>query len=61
MNIRTAHRDELPLLQDLEVVGFTELPTDALTPGLLTILDAETAFGLDPAERVFLRRAVAGQ
>lgn len=42
-------------------LGFSELADDALTPGLARIRAAETAFGLDPAERVFMRRAVAGQ
>ncbi|MER7245285.1 GNAT family N-acetyltransferase [Kribbella sp. NPDC000426] len=42
-------------------LGFSELSGDALTPGLVRIRAAETAFGLDPAERVFMRREVAGQ
>ena len=42
-------------------LGFSELADDALTPGLVRIRAAETAFGLDPAERIFMRRAVAGQ
>ena len=42
-------------------LGFSELADDALTPGLARIRAAETAFGLDPVERVFMRRAVAGQ
>ena len=40
-------------------LGFAELPE--LTPGLVRIRAAETAFGLDPAERVFMLRRVAGQ
>ena len=40
-------------------LGFAELPAAELTPGLTEILAAETAFGLDPAERVFMRRPVA--
>lgn len=40
-------------------LGFTELPAAEFTPGLSEILAAETAFGLDPAERVFMRRLVA--
>lgn len=40
-------------------LGFTEIPAAELTPGLSEILAAETAFGLDPAERVFMRRLVA--
>ena len=42
-------------------LGFTELPQDAWTPGLLKLQEAETAFGLDPAERIFMLRKVAGQ
>ncbi|TDW23598.1 GNAT family N-acetyltransferase [Kribbella kalugense] len=42
-------------------LGFAELPGAELTPGLVAIQDAETALGLDPAERIFMRRAVAGQ
>ncbi|WP_410788083.1 GNAT family N-acetyltransferase [Kribbella sp. C-35] len=42
-------------------LGFTELPAAEFTPGLTEILAAETAFGLDPAERVFMRRPVARQ
>lgn len=42
-------------------LGFTEIPEDALTPGLIEIFAAETALGLDPAERVFMRRKVADQ
>ncbi|GAA1605587.1 MULTISPECIES: GNAT family N-acetyltransferase [Kribbella] len=40
-------------------LGFEELPE--LTPGLARIRAAETAFGLDPAERIFMLRKVAGQ
>jgi GNAT superfamily N-acetyltransferase len=39
-------------------LGFSELPAVELTPGLAEILAAETAFGLDPAERVFMRRSL---
>ena len=42
-------------------LGFSELPATEMTPGLIEILAAETAFGLDPAERVFMRRTVARQ
>lgn len=42
-------------------LGFSELVGDELTPGLAEIQAAETALGLDPAERVFMRRAVARQ
>lgn len=42
-------------------LGFSELADDELTPGLAEIQAAETALGLDPAERVFMRRAVARQ
>ncbi|GAA1583112.1 GNAT family N-acetyltransferase [Kribbella sancticallisti] len=37
-------------------LGFRELTTAEITPGLAEILAEETAFGLDPAERVFMRR-----
>jgi GNAT superfamily N-acetyltransferase len=40
---------------------FVELRDDELTPGLRDIVAAETAFGLDPAERIFMRRPVAPQ
>jgi GNAT superfamily N-acetyltransferase len=40
-------------------LGFLEL--DELTPGLVEIRAEETAFGLDPAERIFMRRLVARQ
>ncbi len=40
-------------------LGFVEL--DELTPGLVEIRAEETAMGLDPAERIFMRRAVARQ
>ena len=36
-------------------LGFLEL-SDELTSGLIELLAAETAFGLDPAERIFMRR-----
>jgi hypothetical protein len=42
-------------------LGFVELRTEELTPGLTEILAEETAFGLDPAERIFMRRPVARQ
>lgn len=42
-------------------LGFSELPDDEFTPGLVAIRDAETAFGLDPAERMFMLRKVAAQ
>ena len=42
-------------------LGFVELRPDELAGGLTAILAAETAFGLDPAVRVFMRRPVAGQ
>ncbi|MEU8224775.1 GNAT family N-acetyltransferase [Kribbella sp. NPDC048915] len=42
-------------------LGFVELPRDELTPGLTGILAAETAFGLDPAQRIFMTRKLAGQ
>ncbi|MFI5693108.1 GNAT family N-acetyltransferase [Kribbella sp. NPDC051586] len=42
-------------------LGFSELAGEDLTPGLVKIQAAETAFGLDPAERIFMRRAVADQ
>jgi GNAT superfamily N-acetyltransferase len=42
-------------------LGFVELAGEELTPGLTEILVAETAFGLDPAERIFMRRPVARQ
>lgn len=50
MDIRTAHRDELPLLRTIE-----------LAAGVLAIRGAETAFGLDPGERIFMLRTVAAQ
>ena len=37
-------------------LGFRELSAAEYTPGLVEILAAETAFGLDPAERIFMRR-----
>ena len=39
-------------------LGFVELPVGELTAGLRGVLAAETAFGLDPDSRVFMRRAV---
>ena len=42
-------------------LGFVELRAGELTPGLTEIQAAETAFGLDPAERIFMRRPVAAQ
>lgn len=42
-------------------LGFTELRPDELTPGLIELLAVETAFGLDPAERIFMRRPVASE
>ncbi|WP_405057604.1 GNAT family N-acetyltransferase [Kribbella sp. NBC_01505] len=42
-------------------LGFVELPAAELTDGLRAVLAAETAFGLDPATRVFMQRQVAGQ
>jgi GNAT superfamily N-acetyltransferase len=38
-------------------LGFEELPEEALTPGLLAIRAEQTKIGLDPADRVFMRRA----
>jgi len=40
-------------------LGFLEL--HELTPGLVEIQAEETAFGLDPAERIFMRRLIARQ
>ncbi|WP_319458523.1 GNAT family N-acetyltransferase [Micromonospora sp. RTP1Z1] len=37
--------------------GFRELAPTELTPGLVEILAAETAIGLDPVDRVAMRRA----
>ncbi|MFB6724722.1 GNAT family N-acetyltransferase [Kribbella sp. NPDC056345] len=42
-------------------LGFVELSRAELTSGLLAVLAAETAFGLDPATRVFMRRPAVGQ
>lgn len=39
-------------------LGFRELADSEYTPGLVEIQAAETAFGLDPAERIFMRRRV---
>jgi ribosomal protein S18 acetylase RimI-like enzyme len=38
-------------------LGFEILPEAALTPGLLQLREEEAAIGLDPADRVFMRRA----
>ncbi|MFI7220189.1 GNAT family N-acetyltransferase [Micromonospora maritima] len=38
--------------------GFRELDASGLTPGLVGLLLAEAALGLDPADRVAMRRAV---
>jgi hypothetical protein len=46
---------------DHPCLGFQELSPQELTSGLTDLLAAETAFGLDPAERIFMRRSVAGQ
>ncbi|MFF1823180.1 GNAT family N-acetyltransferase [Kribbella sp. NPDC058245] len=37
-------------------LGFVEFPPGELTTGLLAVQAAETAFGLDPEARVFMRR-----
>jgi GNAT superfamily N-acetyltransferase len=42
-------------------LGFVEIPAGELTAGLAGIQAAETAFGLDPAVRIFMRRPVAAQ
>ncbi|TDD53052.1 N-acetyltransferase [Kribbella antibiotica] len=42
-------------------LGFVELSPGELTDGLRGVLATETAFGLDPASRVFMRRPVANQ
>ncbi|MET7281347.1 GNAT family N-acetyltransferase [Kribbella sp. NPDC005582] len=42
-------------------LGFVELSPDELTSGLRVVLEAETAFGLDPAARVFMRRPAPDQ
>ena len=42
-------------------LGFVELRPDEWTPGLTELLAAETAFGLDPAQRIFMRRTVTPQ
>lgn len=39
-------------------LGFRDLAPDRLTPGLRAVLEAETAFGLDPSTRVCMRRDV---
>ncbi|MGC4942060.1 GNAT family N-acetyltransferase [Kribbella sp. DT2] len=38
-------------------LGFVPLAEDELTPGLLELRTEETAIGLAPADRVFMRRA----
>ncbi|WP_231929553.1 hypothetical protein [Micromonospora inositola] len=38
--------------------GFRELTGAQVTPGLTELLAAEAAMGLDPAERVAMRRTV---
>ncbi|MDO3685170.1 GNAT family N-acetyltransferase [Micromonospora sp. C28ISP2-4] len=40
--------------------GFRELAGAELTPGLVELLAAEAALGLDPAERIAMRRPVPG-
>ena len=40
-------------------LGFVEMRPEELTPGLIELLAVETEFGLDPAERIFMRRPVA--
>ncbi|MGC4896294.1 GNAT family N-acetyltransferase [Micromonospora sp. DT31] len=40
--------------------GFRELTVAELTPGLVGLLAAEAAAGLDPAERIAMRRPVPG-
>jgi GNAT superfamily N-acetyltransferase len=40
-------------------LGFLEV--GELTPGLVAVRDAETAMGLDPADRIVMRRVVARQ
>ncbi|TDO33511.1 acetyltransferase (GNAT) family protein [Kribbella sp. VKM Ac-2527] len=40
-------------------LGFRELADEELTPGLRGVLAAEAALGLDPADRVCMRREVA--
>jgi hypothetical protein len=37
-------------------LGFRDLTTEELTPGLAAVLAHEVAFGLDPADRVCMRR-----
>ncbi len=39
-------------------LGFRELSAAEYTPGLVEIRAAETAFGLDPAERILMRRQI---
>ncbi|WP_328998529.1 GNAT family N-acetyltransferase [Kribbella sp. NBC_00709] len=42
-------------------LGFSEVAEAELTPGLVEIRATETALGLDPADRIVMRRPVAGQ
>ena len=37
-------------------LGFRELPADEITPGLARVVANETTHGLDPAQRVCMRR-----
>lgn len=39
-------------------LGFRELSASEYTPGLVKLRAAETAFGLDPAERILMRRQI---
>lgn len=41
-----------------ERLGFRELPTGEITPGLAELVAAEAAHGLDPAARLCMRREV---
>lgn len=41
-------------------LGFRELAAAEITPGLAAIQAAETAFGLDPADRIVMRRETSG-
>ncbi|MET8126056.1 GNAT family N-acetyltransferase [Streptomyces sp. NPDC005065] len=41
-------------------LGFREVETAQVTPGLRAVLDSEIAFGLDPASRVCMRRPLSG-
>jgi GNAT superfamily N-acetyltransferase len=40
-------------------LGFRELADEALTPGLARVVEREAAHGLDPADRVCMRRPVS--